>query len=112
MTKNTKALLLSALVFPGIGQFYLKRYKSACIFIGVALASTIYIFVDIMTIALAVADKIVTGEISADYSTMRKAIFEAQESSGTQIITILIYVLVATWIISIIDILRLKKQQK
>ena len=43
MKKSTKALLLSAFVFPGLGQIALKRYKRGLLFVIPVLVSTIYI---------------------------------------------------------------------
>jgi len=108
MTKNTRALLLSAFVIPGVGQFYLKRYKSAGLLIGLTLFAVVYLCVEVMLIASTLIDKITTGEISPEYSALRTAIYEALEHSDSLLITYAIYGLVAIWLISLIDILRLR----
>ncbi len=41
MDKATKAALFSALLFPGWGQFYLKRYKRGLVFILPVLIGTL-----------------------------------------------------------------------
>ena len=41
MDKATKAALFSALLFPGWGQFYLKRYKRGLFFIVPVLIGTL-----------------------------------------------------------------------
>ena len=112
MTKNTKALIFSALVFPGIGQLFLARYKSAVLFIGLALTAFILILTDVMSNASAIADKIIAGEMSAEYSEIRKAILDQQTNSDSQLVTVLLYLLVAVWLVSVIDILRLRKTKK
>ena len=43
MKQAVKGALLSGLVFPGLGQLALKRYRRGLAFMAVALASTIYI---------------------------------------------------------------------
>jgi len=112
MTRHTKALLFSALVFPGLGQCNLKRYKSGFILIGVTLVSFIFIMANVMTIASSIANKIVAGEMSAEYSVIRKTILDQQANSDLPHITLFTYLLIAAWLISIIDILRLKAISK
>jgi hypothetical protein len=34
MSKPLKAVLFSVLIFPGVGQLFLKKYISACYFAG------------------------------------------------------------------------------
>ena len=108
MRKKTKALLLSVLVFPGTGQFSLKRYKSAAFFICTSLLAIFFIALDILKRATAITDRIITGEIQAEYSIIRDLITEQSANSDSHLITILMVLLVAMWLISIIDILIIK----
>ena len=112
MTKHTKALIFSAFIFPGLGQLALSRYKSAIIFIGSALAAFIFILSDVMSKASTIADKIIAGEMSAEYSDIRKTLLDQQTNSDSQLITLLTYLLIAVWLLSVIDILRLRKTMK
>ena len=43
MDKATKAALFSALLFPGWGQFYLKRYLRGLVFLVPVLAGTVFL---------------------------------------------------------------------
>ena len=112
MTKNTKALIFSALVFPGLGQLFLARYKSAILFIGSALTAFIFILTNVMSTASAIADKIVAGKMSPEYSDIRKAILDQQANSDSQIVTLMMYLLISVWLLSVLDILRLRKTMK
>lgn len=107
MTRNTKALLLSVLVFPGFGQFILKRYKSSALFICTSLVAIIYIALDVFEKAHAIVERIITGEIQPEYSVIRKLITDQQTDS--YLITIITYSLIAIWLLNIIDVLRLRK---
>jgi len=109
MKKNTKAFIFSALVFPGLGQLTLNRYKSAIVLIGLALAAFIFILTDVMSKASVIADKIIAGEMSAEYSEIRKTLLDQQANSDSQLNTLLTFVLIAVWFLSMIDILRLRK---
>lgn len=110
MTKHTKALIFSALIFPGLGQFFLKRNKTAILLAGIALSSFVFIMIDIMKKVSSIADKIIAGEIPAEYSEIRQIILDQQTNSDSHLITLLTYLLIAIWLISVIDILRLKQQ--
>jgi hypothetical protein len=108
MTRNTKALLYSALVFPGCGQFFLRRYKSAALFISLSVVAFIYIAVVLVEKANVIVDRIVAGEVSAEYSVIRTLLLEQQSNGDSNLMTIATYSLVAIWLLSIIDVLRLK----
>ncbi len=108
MTRNTKALLYSALVFPGCGQFSLKRYKTSALFIGLSVIAIIYIIVEVVEKAHVIVGRIVAGEISPDYFVIRKLLMEQQNSADSNLLTIVLYSLIAIWLFSIIDILRLR----
>jgi len=108
MTRNTKALLYSALVFPGCGQLFLTRYKSAALFIILSIVAIIYIIVHLVERAHAIVDKIVAGDVPPDYIVIRKLLLDQQNNADSNILTMVIYSLVAIWLLSIIDVLRLK----
>lgn len=105
MAKKTKALILSTLVFPGLGQLSLKQYKTALLIIMSALTALIVIIADVMSIATTIANKIIAGDMSSDYAVIKGAILEQQANSGTQLISILTYALIAIWLFSVLHIL-------
>jgi len=108
MTRNTKALLYSALVFPGCGQFSLERYKSSALFICLSIVAIIYIAVGVVEKAYAIVDKIVAGEVSPEYSVIRKLLLEQQNNADSNVLTLVTYSLIAIWLLSIVDVLRLR----
>lgn len=108
MKNTTKALLLSILVFPGTGQYVLKRYKTATLFIVTSLILIIFIVIDIFKKASVIVDKIIAEGIEAELFAIRRLLAAQQDTS--QWISILIYTLVAVWLISIINIFCLNKE--
>jgi hypothetical protein len=70
MKKATKAALLSALVFPGVGLLWLKCYGRAAIFIAPAIAAVFYILSETKRIANILSAKIVDGSIPPDLSVI------------------------------------------
>jgi TM2 domain-containing membrane protein YozV len=82
LKKSTKAVLLSGLVFPGLGHFYLKRWVTGVALSGVAAFAVYYISSIAMTIALDVSRRIETGAIPADIATVTNVV--SQQFSGIE----------------------------
>jgi hypothetical protein len=82
LKKSTKAVLLSGLVFPGLGHLYLKRWVTGVVLSGVAAFAIYYISSIAMTIALDVSRKIETGAIPADIATVNNVV--SQQFSGME----------------------------
>ena len=82
MKKSTKAALLSGLVFPGLGHFYLKHWVTGITLSGVAAIALYHILSIAMTIAHDVSHRSETGAIPADIDTVSQVV--SQELSGMQ----------------------------
>jgi TM2 domain-containing membrane protein YozV len=82
LKKSTKAALLSGLVFPGLGHFYLKRRVTGVVLSGVAAFAVYYMSSIAMTIALDVSRMIETGAIPADIATVTNVV--SQQFSGLE----------------------------
>jgi hypothetical protein len=66
MNRSTKAALLSGLVFPGIGQWYLRRLGLALLFALPALVAG-YVYLDhSLDEANAIAGQILSGAVALD----------------------------------------------
>jgi len=96
------------MVFPGFGQFSLERYKSSALFICSSVVAIIYIGVKIVEKANVIVDRLVAGEVSPEYSVIRKLLLEQQTNADSNLLGIVTYFLIAIWMLSIIDVLRLK----
>ena len=107
MKKSIKAALLSALVYPGTGHFFLKKYTS---FALISLAFTVplyFIFSEIMTKAQHIAEQIQKGEIPFNVSAILNAVHSSTLSADTQEINVKLYLLFIIWLIAMIDAYRL-----
>ena len=82
MTRSVKAVLLSALVFPGAGHFYLKRYLVGALLAGAALVSFYALATGAMDTALQVADRIERGAVAPDAAAIDELI--TQQSAAHQ----------------------------
>ena len=100
MQKSVQAALYSALIFPGAGLYWLKRYWQAALFILPALAITAYVLRETLLSADQLRDKISTGAVPLDVMTLMLEV----ERTSQQLMTSLssaIWLLVICWLLSI-----------
>jgi hypothetical protein len=110
MKKSTKAASLSAFVFPGAGHLYFKHYISGGILSGIAAIASYLVISNIMSRAIDIANKIQSGEVTANLITIVELIRQQTELAHTQTQSIATYALMATWLISVIDSYRIGKE--
>lgn len=111
MTKSIKAALLSALVFPGAGHFFLKRHIQGIILTTATIASLYFLISGVVTKALQITDKINRGEIQLDVAAINDLVSAQPTGSEVQVITIASYVLLIAWLIGIVDSYRIGRIQ-
>jgi len=109
--RSTKAVLLSGLVFPGIGHMYLKRYVHGII-LSVGAASAVYFIVSVVVnTAHEVVEKIQSGGVPLDLGTITDLVSQ-QSSLSEQSTNIAMIALVACWVIGIADSYRQGRAQE
>lgn len=106
MTKSTKAVLLSGLVFPGIGHFVLKQYVRGSILMLTALIAISVIVRIIFQQAQAIVDRVVSGEIALDAAAISTVVADPSSDSDSSISSIAMTVFLACWLIGILDSYR------
>ena len=108
MKKSVKAALLSALVFPGAGHIYLKKYISAIVLFGVSAAGLYYMISKIMEIALQIVDKIGNGNVEPDVASIMDLVSKrtAEIGNGMHLFNIASTTIIICWLIGIIDSYR------
>jgi TM2 domain-containing membrane protein YozV len=105
MKKSIKAALLSGLLFPGIGHFYLKRYIHGIVLFSGAAYAIYFIVSVVVTAALQVSEKIQIGGVPLDVAAISDLV--SQKVSGAEQSTnVAMIALVALWVISIADSYR------
>jgi len=110
MHKSVKASLLSALVFPGSGHFFLKKLISGAILAIIAIICLCLIMVATVEVAQEISTKIQTGEIPLNVSKISEAISK-QKTDSTDLVHVVTYLFGICWIISIIDSFRIGRSQ-
>lgn len=106
MNKPTKAILLSALVLPGAGHFYLKRYWIGTALMAVICIAIYLIFRDVMFIANNVAEQIVAGNIGTDFGSILGAVEKQRARSGNAA-SFAWVLIIGCWFIALIDCIRI-----
>lgn len=102
MERSLTAALLSALVFPGAGQFYLKRPWRACLFMLPALAAAFLFVRQVMALAGPLVDKVLSGGLAADPLAIA-AELERQGGVAGGHADLAAAVMIVCWIASIAD---------
>ena len=112
MKKPSKAALLSALVFPGIGHFFLKRYISGTIIAGIASMALYVSISNLLERAQEIVDQVQRGEIQPDIESITESLSAQPAGSETQLITISAIVWGIFWLIGIVDAYRIGRSHE
>ena len=107
MNKSTKAALLSALVFPGAGHFYLKKHITGAILAVAALGSLCLVVANMVEKAQQIADKILSGEVPLDVAAITELLSKQPVGAEAQIVNIAWVVLIISWLLGIVDSYRI-----
>ncbi len=112
MKRSTKAALLSALVLPGSGHIFLKKYIAGCILAGMSLAGLYYLASRAIEQALQIAEKIQAGSLPLDPGSVLELISKQPTQIALQRLSIATSVFIIIWLISIIDSYRIGYMQE
>lgn len=103
MNKATKACLLSAFVFPGAGQLYLKMYWRAAPMLILALVCLMYIVGHLLGFMSELLYQIQTGALAADIVSLLPKIHEYSQSKEGSVSGYLSWLLLGVWLSSLLD---------
>lgn len=105
MSRKTTALLLSALVLPGLGQLYLGRKAlGGIIIVLVNLILLLALFVLLRGLSPVIASQIAGGAISISPSEVLKAL-DGASSFGKGVLASFFLV----WTFSLVDVIRFRE---
>ena len=106
MSKAIKATLLSALVLPGTGHFFLKKYIIGALLASASLASLYVLISRIVEKALLIVEKIQLGGVQPDISTITELLSKQPTGTDAHLLSVAGSVLMLSWLIGIIDSYR------
>ena len=107
MNTSLKAALLSALVFPGMGHFSLKKPIQGVLLSGVAIVCLYFLVTAAVEIAQQISLKIQSGEIPLDVAEIGEMVSQqvaGRDDNGGNIPSLL---LVICWVVGIVDSFRI-----
>ncbi len=111
MRKSLKGALLSGLVFPGYGQFVMKRYKRGIALMIISFASLVVIGVKVQQQIFVILENIEYGDGAIDISGILNSVNLAGATSGYVIYRFASLLLLFCWIIGIIDAYRIGRRK-
>ncbi len=106
MKKSTKAALLSALVFPGLGHIYLKKYLPGLVLAGASFAALYYLIADATDKAFEIVDKLQSGDAPADIDSITAMLSQQPAGADAQLLNVATIALVICWLVGIVDSYR------
>ncbi|OGP67349.1 MAG: hypothetical protein A2W27_04900 [Deltaproteobacteria bacterium RBG_16_44_11] len=107
----TKAALLSALLFPGWGQLFLKRYKRGLAIILPAVIGVILISLYVVQMAVAVLKAAPLKKEAVNFSAVVQLSINAVKSLNLFYLLIILSLIILLWIFSIVDAYLLGKKE-
>ena len=110
MKTSIKAALLSALVFPGLGQMYLRRYVRGLIPMVLVLAGLGILIARATVTALKVLDKIQIQGETVDMKAVSD-LAAASSSQGDGYSSLVWLAIAGCWLFGVIDAYRLGKEK-
>jgi hypothetical protein len=106
MKKSMKAALLSGLVFPGAGHFFLKRHALGWLLLGTTMFALIFVVINIVQKAWTIAERIVAAGITPDVTTITAMVL-ADSSGSESLLTLASWLIAICWVAGIVDSYRI-----
>jgi len=110
MDEAKKAALLSALLFPGWGQIYLKHYKRGLIFLISVLIGTISLAIAVILSGMAVIKTAPFQKGTVQFADVIRVCMKSFDTIDLKFFLLMILLLVLLWILSVIDAYQLGKK--
>ena len=111
MNNSLKGVLLSGLIFPGLGQVVLKHYKRGAVIMFTVLVSLSIVVVKAVQHALSILEKIESAGEAIKMSTISNAATQASTTSGSLTFNIVLLLVILCWIIGVVDAYRIGKKK-
>jgi hypothetical protein len=112
MKRSSRAALLSGLIFPGIGHIALKHYRRGSVLVLVALAALAVVVTRIYQRAAIIVERLNSGDIPVDTAAIAEMVSNSTSGGDSLLENTALIVLLACWLIGIIDSYRLGAAQE
>jgi hypothetical protein len=105
--KSIQAALFSALIFPGCGHFWLRRYRTGVVLLAITVTALGFLLNYAMTQAQLIADQILAGDLPLDPVLIAERVSAATRGAYSPANRYALAALLVCWIIGIVDSYRL-----
>jgi hypothetical protein len=107
MKTSTKAALLSALVYPGIGQLMCYAYRRATLFI-LSFSMTLYLYIEeVMRQYQPLINKVKSGDVALNSQALIAEMSKNPIIVDRILMSTLTYTLITFWLLAIVDAYRI-----
>ena len=103
MKTSTKAALLSALVYPGIGQLSYHAYRRAILLILIFSIAAYFYIEEVVSKYQPLIDKIKLGELALNAQALTYEISKNPIILDPKTVSTLTYILIISWLLGIVD---------
>ena len=109
MSKALKALLLSALIFPGLGHLVINRPMRTIVFAGISMVCIFNVVAFISAISEKVLGEVESGVMPADPNLISERI-HAEMAAGGDTASMMLVLFGVVWLIALVDAYRQGKK--
>jgi len=109
MKPTIKAALMSALLFPGLGHFALKRGKRGCLFLVPCALAVVFVLRHVLQLVATLSDQVANGTLPLDVQTLSDRIDAAVATWPG--VNVALAICVVCWAASIADALWLGRRR-
>ena len=111
MKKSSKAALLSGLILPGIGHLFLREYFRGSALVVLSLAALSVVVTKAYQHAILIVDRVVSGDVAMEAGAIAQAVSNSTTIADS-VVENAVVVLVACWLVGIMDSYRLGTVQE
>lgn len=112
MKKRFKAALLSALVYPGVGHFHLKKYKLSVTILAAFTLPLVMLFIEVATKAEQIMSRVNRGEIPLDIDNISNQLTNAMIYNQNGGLNTYVWLLILIWLFAMLDAYRQENRSK
>jgi len=111
MKNAIKGALFSGLIFPGLGQIVLKRYRRGLVLMVTTFVSLMGIVIKTVEIALAILENPGMRGQEIDINAITEAATRVISTSDRVLYRLCLFMIIACWIFGIVDAYRIGKEK-
>ncbi len=111
MSNSLKAALLSGLVFPGIGQVVLKRYRRGVVLMLVVLACLSIVVAKAVQQAFSILKQIELAGGTINVDAILNVATQSSTNSDSIVFNSILLLIIVCWILGVVDAYRIGKKR-